>query len=188
MRPIIPLFMIAFAVFGLFGCARRESPPGKPPVPGETFRADDALPADGFVSGWKTVPGSYIYSASTDELWKIYDGAAPGLVNQGAREAATYAYENTEGGSDRSLRVFVTRFVDRRHALAYLEKEMEEATGGEKLPGVDAGHIFDKGKAPWARFVLGRYQISINWEGSDDDSGDAALSAVRAVAAKLPAR
>lgn len=186
MRPIIPLLVITFSVLGLFGCAPQESPPAKPAAPTETFRADDALPGNGFVSGWKTVPGSYIYSASPDELWKIYDGAAPGLVNEGGREAATYGYENTEGGADRSLRVFVIRFVDRPHALAYLEKEIEGAEEGEKLPGVDAGRIFDKGKAPWARFVLGRYQISINWEGSDDDSDNATLSAVGAIAAKLP--
>ncbi len=186
MKPIIPLLVIAFPVLGLLGCARQGAPPAKPPAPTETFRADDALPGDGFVSGWKTVPGSYIYSASPDELWKIYDGAAPGLVNDGGREAATYGYENSEGGADKSLRVFVIRFVDRPHALAYLEKEIEGAKGEEKLRGVDAGYIFDKGKAPWARFVLGRYQVSINWEGSDDDSGSATLDAVRAVAAKVP--
>jgi hypothetical protein len=50
---------------------------------------------------------------------------------------------------------------------------------------VDAGDIFDKGKAPWARFVVGPHLVSINWEGSDDDSDNTTLEAVRIVSAKL---
>lgn len=149
------------------------------------FRADDALPEEGFAPGWKAVPGSYIYAGSEDELWKIYDGAAPGVIREGGREAATQGYENTEGGADKSFRVFILRFVDKPHALAYLEKDIEGAEGGEKLDGVHAGWIFNKGKAPWARFVVSRHLVSINWEGSDDDTDSATLEAVRAIAGKL---
>ncbi|NQT82389.1 hypothetical protein HQ563_05160 [bacterium] len=186
MRPTILFLMISLSGFGLLGCVRQELLPGKRAVPDETFRADDALLEEGFLSGWKAIPGSYIYSGAEDELWKIYDGAAPGLVNEGGREAATQGYENTEGGADSSLRVFILRFVDRVHALAYLEKEIEGAKGGEKLPDVDAGQVFDRGKAPWARFVVGPHQVSINWEGSTDDADNATLDAVRTIAAKLP--
>jgi len=178
--------VISIGVLALYSCVHEETMTIPPRVSSKDFRADDALPEEGFVPGWKAISGSYIYSASEDELWKIYDGAAPGLINEGGREAVTQGYENTEGGADRSLRVLILRFVDKAHALAYLEKEMEEAEGGENLPGVDGGKIFDKGKAPWTRFVIGRYQVSINWEGSDDDTDNATLAAVRAIAAKLP--
>jgi len=186
MRAIITFLVISIAVFGLYGCVCRELPFGTLTVSRETFRADDALLEEGFVSGWKAVPGSYIYSASEDELWKIYDGAAPGLISDGGREAVTQGYENTEGGADRSLRVFILRFVDKDRALAYLKKDMEGAKNGEKLDGVDAGQIFDKGTSPWVRFVIGRHQVSINWEGSTEDAENATLDAVRTIASKLP--
>jgi hypothetical protein len=172
-------------LFGILGCGREELPPRLVTPSAEPFRVDDALPAEGFVAGWKAVPGSYIYAASEDELWKIYNGAAPGVINQGGREAVTQGYESTEGGADRSFRVFILRLVDRARAEAYLEKEIEGASGGEKLGGAEAGQIFDKGKAPWARFVVGFSFVSINWEGSDDDTANTALEAVGAIAAKL---
>jgi len=186
MRAVIPFLLISLAFLVLCGCAARQLPSLPPSVSAETLRADELLPGEGFAPGWKAVPGSYIYSPTPDELWKIYDGAAPGIVNQGGREAATQAYEKTQDGADRSLRVFILRFVDTPHALAYLKKEMGGAQRGERLSGVEAGQIFDKGKAPWVRFVVGCYLVSINWEGSDDDTENAALDAVRAIAAKLP--
>jgi len=178
--------IILLLILLVSGHFRQESRPGKPTATEEAFRADDALPEEGFARGWKPIPGSYIYSASEDELWKIYDGAAPGVINQGGREAVTQGYENTDGGADRSFRIFILRFVDNARALAYFKEEIEGASGGEELTGVDAGQIFDKGKAPWARFVISRYLVSINWEGSTDDSDNATLQAVRSISAKLP--
>jgi hypothetical protein len=180
------IFLIWFlaAVSGIVGCGRQESPLPPPTVVSESRPVDEALLPDGFAPGWQAVPGSYIYAAAEDELWKIYDGAAPGVVNQGGREAVTQAYENRDGG-DRSFRLFILRFVNKAHALGYLEKEIEGAKGGEKLDSVDAGDIFDKGKAPWGRFVAGCCLVSTNWEGSDDDSDNTALAAVRIVSATL---
>jgi len=172
-------------VSGIVGCGHRVTPLQPPTVVSESRPVDEALLPDGFAPGWRAVPGSYIYAAAEDELWKIYDGAAPGVVNQGGREAVTQAYENREGGGDRSFRLFILRFVDKARALAYLEKEIEGAKGGEKLDGADAGEIFDKGQAPWARFVGGCCLVSINWEGSDDDSDNTTLAAVRIVSATL---
>jgi hypothetical protein len=232
MRRILFLAVIPSLAFVLFGCICRESPkdrvelqpisspPGTEGEPHPALRVDDALPPDGYAPGWKATPGSYIYSASEDELWKIYDGSAPGIIAQGGREAVTQGYENREAGADKSFRVFILRFVDQAHALAFLKKELEGATGGENLaaclsarsttgasrparasaapPGtgaagpatgrIAAGQIFDKGKAPWARFVIGHFLVSINWEGSTDDADDSTLSAIRTVASKLGAR
>ena len=131
-------------VSGIVGCGRQEKPLQPSTVVSESRPVDQALLADGFAPGWHAVPGSYIYAAAEDELWKIYDGAAPGVVNQGGREAVAQAYENREGGADRSFRLFILRFVDKACALAYLEKEVEGAKGSEKLDGVDAGDIFNK--------------------------------------------
>jgi len=229
MRRIFVLAMTSSLTFVLFGCVCRELPkdrvePQPVPHPGEAEtearaapRIDDAPLPDGFLPGWSATPGSYIYSASEDELWKIYDGSAPGIIAQGGREAVTQAYENREGGADKSFRVFILRFADQPRALAFLKKELEGAAGGEDLTGslstetttavspaagasaappgtgrlapatVDAGQIFDKGKAPWARFVVGPFLVSINWEGSSDDSDNSTLSAVSAIASKLAA-
>jgi hypothetical protein len=185
MRKIASLVVGSLVVLGIFGCGRHELRCPKIAVSEEPFRVDDALPPDGFARGWKATPGSYIYSASEDELWKIYNGAAPGVINQGGREAVTQGYENTEGGADKSFRVFILRFVDQPRAVAYLKKEIEGASGGEKLAGVDAGQIFDRGKAPWARFVVRRHLVFINWEGSNDDADNAVVGAIRAISAKL---
>lgn len=169
----------------LLGCSRQERPLPPSSVVPKSFPVDEALLADGFARGWQAVPGSYIYAAAEDELWKIYDGAAPGVVNEGGREAVTQAYENRDGGADKSFRLFILRFVDKAPALAYLEKEIEGAATGEKLESADAGHIFDKGKNPWARFAVGPHLVSINWEGSDDDNDNTTLEAVRILSATL---
>jgi hypothetical protein len=50
---------------------------------------------------------------------------------------------------------------------------------------VDAGRIFDRGRSPWARFVVGCYQVSINWEGSTEDAEDTTTRAVQTITAKL---
>ncbi len=185
MRKRIFLIGLLATISGIVGCGGQGKPLPPPTVVSESRPVDEALLANGFAPGWQAVPGSYIYAASEDELWKIYDGAAPGVVNQGGREAVTQAYENRDSGGDRSFRLFILRFVDKARALAYLEKEIEGAKGGEKLDGADAGDIFDKGKAPWARFVAGCCLVSINWEGSDDDSDNTTLAAVRIVSATL---
>lgn len=232
MRRILFLAVIPSLAFFLFGCICRELPKDKvepqpisssPATEGEphpAFRVDDALPPDEFAPGWKATPGSYIYSASEDELWKIYDGSAPGITAQGGCEAVTQGYENREAGADKSFRVFILRFIDQAYALAFLKKELEGATGGEDLAAcvsaqsttgasqparasaaplgtaaaasahgtIAAGQIFNKGKAPWARFVVGHFLVSINWEGSTDDSDDSTLSAIRTLVSKLRAR
>lgn len=183
-KRVVPIVLLA-VISEMLGCGRQEKPLPPPPVVPRSFPVDEALLEDGFAPGWQAVAGSYLYAALQDELWKIYDGAAPGVVRQGGREAVTQAYENRAGGGDRSFRLFILRFVDNAHALGYLEKEVEGATGGEKLDGVDAGEIFDRGKAPWARFVVGPHLVSIHWEGSDDDDDDAAFEAVRILAGTL---
>ena len=185
MRRVVLRLMGSLVVVGLFGCGRPEAPQEAPRVTVAEFRADDALPEEGFAPGWKVIPGSYIYAGSEDELWKIYDGAAPGVIRDGGREAATQGYENTEGGADKSFRVFILRFVDKPHALDYLETDIEGAEGGEKLDAVDAGWMFDKGKTPWARFVVAHHLVSINWEGSDDDTDNAAKEVVSVMASGL---
>lgn len=186
MRFAARLVTILLVAIWTFGCVRENLPPTTPTASGKVFHVDDALLPEKFASGWKAVPGSYIYAASEDELWKIYDGAAPGIISDGGREAVTQGYENGEGGGDRSFRVFILCFVGEADALATFEKEVEEAEGGERLDGVDAGLLFEKGKAPWARFVRGRYLVSINWEGSTDDTANAALEAAAAIAGKIP--
>lgn len=184
-RKQIFLILVLAVLSTLLGCSRQERPLPPPSVVPQSFPVDEALLADEFAPGWQAVPGSYLYAALEDELWKIYDGAAPGVVNQGGREAVTQAYENRGGGGDKSFRLFILRFVDKARALAYLEKEIKGAATGEKLDGVDAGRIFDKGKGPWARFLVGPHLVSINWEGSDDDNDNTALEAVRILAATL---
>lgn len=92
------------------------------------------LPATG-TAGWAVVAGGDREVSSSAGLYKLYDGAAPDMMQAGISAAAQRVY--SKGG--KRLTVDVYKFANWQQAKAYYRKRQAELAGAKGyglLPGV----------------------------------------------------